>query len=87
MFCHDNQARRSPDRRLRDDRWASFPAEDYHLLDRLKLSDLVSPNRRQREDRSGSDGNKADEDKVWDNLKRNHKMAVSDTTKLVEDKS
>ncbi|KAL2638904.1 hypothetical protein AAZV13_06G139100 [Glycine max] len=86
-FSHDRQACRSHNRRLRDDRWASNPGGDYHMLDRPKLSDSVSPNRRPRGDRWGSDGNKADADKVWDSPERNDTVAVSDTAKLVEDKS
>ncbi|TKY73850.1 Zinc finger CCCH domain-containing protein 38 [Spatholobus suberectus] len=86
-FSHDRQACRSPNRRLRDDRWASNAGGDYHMLDRPKLSDSVSPNRRPRDDRWGSDGNKADADRVWDSPKRNDTVAVSDTAKLVEDKS
>ncbi|KAL2657335.1 hypothetical protein AAZX31_04G195400 [Glycine max] len=86
-FSHDRQACRSPNRRSRDDRWASNPGGDYHMLDRPKLSDSVSPNRRPRDDRWGSDGNRADADKVWDSPKRNDTVAVSDTAKLVEDKS
>ncbi|RDX91346.1 Zinc finger CCCH domain-containing protein 38, partial [Mucuna pruriens] len=85
-FSHDRQACRSPNRRSRDDRWASNPGGDHHLLDRPKLSGSVSPNRRPRDDRWGSDGNKADADKVWNSSKQNDTV-VSDTAKLVEDKS
>lgn len=86
-FSHDRQACRSPNRRSRDDRWASNPGGDHYMLDRPKLSDSVSPNRRPRDDRWGSDGDKDDADKVWDSPKRNGTVAVSDTAKLVEDKS
>ncbi|KAK7353632.1 hypothetical protein VNO80_19083 [Phaseolus coccineus] len=86
-FSHDRQACRSPNRRLRDDRWAVNPGGDHHRLDRPKLSDSDSPNRRPRDDRWGSDGNKADADKVWDSPKWNDTVAVSDSAKLVEEKS
>ncbi|KAL2347259.1 hypothetical protein Fmac_001259 [Flemingia macrophylla] len=86
-FSHDRQACRSPNRRLRDDRWASYPGGDPYMLDRPKLSDSVSPNRRPRDDRWDSDGHKENADKVWDSPKHNGTIAVSDTAKLAEDKS
>lgn len=85
-FSHDRQAGRSPNRRLRDDRWAINSRGDHHVLDRPKLSDSVSPNRRPRGDGWGSHGNKADADEVWDSPKRNDTIAISDSAKLVEDK-
>ncbi|KAK7350870.1 hypothetical protein VNO77_09899 [Canavalia gladiata] len=86
-FSHDKQVCTSPNRRLRDDKWAGNPGGDYQMLDRPKLSDSVSPNGKLRDDRWGSDGNKTDADKVWDSPKRDDTFAVSDTPKLVEDKS
>ncbi|KAK7410873.1 hypothetical protein VNO78_02065 [Psophocarpus tetragonolobus] len=86
-FSHDRQACRSPNRRLRDDRWASNPGGDHRRMDRPKLNDSVSPNRRPRDDRWCSDGNKVDADNVWDSPKQNDTVVVSDTAKLVEDKS
>ncbi|KAK7316969.1 hypothetical protein RJT34_00813 [Clitoria ternatea] len=86
-FSHDMQACGSPNRRLRDDRWASNPGGDYQMLDRPKLSDSVSPNRKLRDDKWGSDINKADADQFWDSPKQNDAVAVSDPAKLVEEKS
>ncbi|CAJ2641556.1 unnamed protein product [Trifolium pratense] len=86
-FSHDKQACRSPNRRLRDDRWARNPGRDHQMLDRQKWSDSMSPNRRPRDDRWGSDGDVADPDRVGDSPKRNNKVSVSDTTKLIENKS
>ncbi|XP_045823668.1 zinc finger CCCH domain-containing protein 38-like isoform X2 [Trifolium pratense] len=86
-FSHDRQACRSPNRRLRDDRWARNPGRDHQMLDRQKWSDSMSPNRRPRDDRWGSDGDVADPDRVGDSPKRNNKVSVSDTTKLIENKS
>ncbi|XP_057418310.1 zinc finger CCCH domain-containing protein 55-like isoform X2 [Lotus japonicus] len=86
-FSHDRQACRSPDRRSRDDRWASNPSGDHQMFDRPKMSDTASPNRRLRDDRWGSDGNTADADKVRDSLKRNDAVATSDRAKLIEHKT
>ncbi|XP_061363614.1 zinc finger CCCH domain-containing protein 55-like isoform X2 [Gastrolobium bilobum] len=86
-FSHDRQASRSPNRRVRDVRLASNPVGDHQMLDRSNLSNSVSPNRRLRDDRWGLDGNMVDADKVCDSPKRNDTVAVSDTAKLVEDKS
>ncbi|GAU38087.1 hypothetical protein TSUD_318810 [Trifolium subterraneum] len=80
------QACRSPNRRLRDDRWARNPGRDHQMLDRQKLSDSISPNRRLRDDRWGSDGDVADPDRVGDSPKRNNTVSVSDTAKLIENK-
>lgn len=83
-FSHDSQAIRSPNRRLRDDRLRSNQDEEQ-ALDRPKLSDSYSPNGRVR-DRWGSDGSVAAEvDKDRDGPKQNDLVAVSDTTKLIED--
>ncbi|KAK2444989.1 zinc finger CCCH domain-containing protein [Trifolium repens] len=84
-FSHDRQACRSPDRRLRDDRWARNPGRDHQMLDRQKSSHSISPNRRLRDDKWGSDGDVADPDRVGDSPKRNN--TVSDTAKLIENKS
>lgn len=85
-FSHDRQAFKSPIRRLRDDRWARNSGGD-HQMDRRKLSDSISPNRRLRDDRRGSDGDMADSYRVGDSPKRNDTISVSDTAKLMENKS
>ncbi|CAK8567903.1 unnamed protein product [Lathyrus sativus] len=85
-FSHDRQSFKSPNRRLRDDRWARNPGGDYQM-DRRKLSDSISPNRRLRDDRWGSDGDMADPDRVRDSPKRNDTISVSDTANLMENKS
>ena len=84
-FSHDRQACRSPNRRLRDDRWGSNPGGDHQTLDRPKLSDSVSPSGRLRSDRWVTDGRMGDA--VWNSPKQNDIVAVSDSAKLVEDKS
>lgn len=76
-FSHDRQCR-SPGKRLRDDMSRSNQGGDQ-VLDRPKLSDSISPNRRQRYDRWGSDGKMADVDEVWDCPKQNDLVAVSGT--------
>ncbi|XP_028766035.1 zinc finger CCCH domain-containing protein 38 isoform X2 [Neltuma alba] len=85
-FSHDRRASRSPNRRLRDDRWGNNPGGDQ-TLDRPRGSNPVSPSRRLRDDRWGPDGNMVDMDKVWDGPKLNDAVAVSDAAKLGEDKS
>ncbi|KAF7834165.1 zinc finger CCCH domain-containing protein 38-like isoform X1 [Senna tora] len=85
-FSHDMQASRSPNRRLRDDRWGSNLGGD-RALDRLKGSNSVSPTRRPGDDRWGPDGNMVDVDKVWDGPKLNDTIAASDAEKLDEDNS
>ncbi|GAU35086.1 hypothetical protein TSUD_70090 [Trifolium subterraneum] len=81
-FSHDRQSFTSP--RLRDDRSRSNQGEDQ-VLDRQKMSDSVTPNGRPRDDRWVSDGSMADVDKVRDGPKQNDLVAISDTSKLVED--
>ncbi|KAJ1405061.1 Zinc finger, CCCH-type [Sesbania bispinosa] len=83
-FSHDRQACRSPNRRLSDDRTRINQGGDQ-VLDRPKLSDSDTPNRRIRDDRWCSDGSIAAVDKVWDGPNKNHLVAVFDTAKLVED--
>ncbi|CAL0305284.1 unnamed protein product [Lupinus luteus] len=82
-FSHDRQAYgSSPNRRSRDDKWGSNLGGDHQTLDRRELIDSVSPTGRLRDNRWGSDGNMVDKD----NPKPNDTVAVSDTSKLVEDK-
>ncbi|XP_054821472.1 zinc finger CCCH domain-containing protein 38-like isoform X2 [Prosopis cineraria] len=83
-FSHDRQASRSPNRRLRDDRWGDNPGGDQ-ALDRTRGSNSVSPGRRLRDDRWGPD--MVDVDKMWDGPQLNDAVAVPDTAKLGEDKS
>ncbi|KAK7282347.1 hypothetical protein RIF29_11033 [Crotalaria pallida] len=80
-FSHDRQACGSPTRRSRDDRRGSNQGGDHRTLDRPKLNDSISPNDRLRDDRWGSDGNMVD----MDGPKRNDRIAVSASAKLVED--
>ncbi|XP_004502920.1 zinc finger CCCH domain-containing protein 38-like [Cicer arietinum] len=86
-FAHDKQACRSPNRRLRDDRRASNPSGDRQMLDRRKSSNSISPDRRLKDDKRGLDGDVADPDIVGDSPKQNDTVSVTDTAKLIENKS